>query len=265
EPKGLSDLAGYLMSHPRKSWEVYKNNFIMQMPWRVGNNSGQWLYPRVYPWYFVIPALFWVTVSLRRRMDWEKTILLLSPFAILFVLPVFTEGWWKYLLPYSPFLIIFAVAGLNSLCERFKWSYLLPAFTVIIVIYSLWAVKASPLVKHGDRSVVARGSMLEEQRKAGQWAQKRFKGTPNYMISWSKLAHYLNGRWTAMPVTTYEGMVWYARNNRVDYLVFETGGKGESEEIARVFENAPDLEVADVYQNSTNSYGIVFFKLRSNI
>ena len=259
EPKGLSDLAGYLMSHPRKSLQVYLDNFKKEMPGWIPNNSGQWLYPQVYPWYFAIPALFWVTVSLRRRMDWEKTIFLLSPFAILFILPVFTEGWWKYLLPYSPFLIILAVAGLNSLCERFKWSYLLPAFTVIIVIYSIWAVKASPLVKRGDRGVAIRGSMLEEQKKAGEWAQNRFKGTPNYMISWSKLAYYLNGRWTALPVTSYKGMAWYAQKNKIDYIVFELIGRGEREELIKdIRNNIPGLEVAEVYESPTSDYGVVF-------
>lgn len=263
EPKGAGDLISYLMSHPEKSLQVYLNNFIMQMPGKIPNNSGQWLYPQVFPWYFVVPALFWIAVSLRRREYLEKTIFLTSPFLILFVLPIFTEGWWKYLLPYSPFLIILAVAGISYLCEKFNWKYLLPAFATIVTVYSLWTVKASPLVKHGDRGVTSRISMLEEQKKAGLWAQKRFNGTPNYMVQWSKLAYYLNGRWTAMPVADYYGMVWYAKKNSVDYLVFETSGRGESEELARIMGNTPDIEVADIYINETNSYGVVFLKLKS--
>ena len=104
--------------------------------------------------------------------------------------------------------------------------------------------------------------MLEEQKKAGEWAQKHFKGIPNYMVQWSKLAYYLNGRWTAMPVTDYYGMVWYAKKNKVDYLAFETSGRGESGEIVRVMGNTPDLEVADVYESTTTGYSVVFLRLR---
>lgn len=262
EPKGIGDLLQYLMSQPEKSMRVYLKNFSHQIPGRIPNNSGQWLYPQVYPWYFVIPALFWVVVSFTGREKRRETLFLLSSFAILFVLPVFSDGWWKYLLPYAPFLIILAVAGFSHIGERFHWRHLLPAAAIVIVIYSLWTVKASPLVKHGDRSVTARVSMAEEQKKAGAWAQKRFKATPNYMVQWSKLAYYLNGRWTAMPVTSYEGMIWYARRNRVDYLVFETSGRGESEEVIRDMWNIPDLEVADVYESQSTGYGVVFLRLK---
>lgn len=262
EPKGVGDLVQYLMSQPEKSLRVYLANFSRQIPGRIPNNSGQWLYPQVYPWYFVIPALFWIVVSFTGREKREETLFLLSPFAILLVLPVFSDGWWKYLLPYSPFLIILAVAGISNLCERFHWRHLLPALTIVIAIYTLWTVKASPLVKHGNRDIMMRISTAQEQKKAGEWAQKRFKGIPNYMAQWSKLAYYLNGRWTAMPVTDYNGMVWYARKNEVDYLVFETSGRGESEEIVRVMRNTPALEVADVYESPTMSYGVVFLRLK---
>lgn len=262
EPKGIGDLVQYLTSQPEKSLRVYLENFSRQIPGRIPNNSGQWLYPQVYPWYFVIPAIFWVVVSFTGREKRRETMFLLSPFAILFVLPVFSDGWWKYLLPYATFLIILAVAGFSNICERFHWRHLLPAAAIVIVIYSLWTVKASPLVKHGDQSVTARGAMLQEQKKAGEWAQKRFKGVPNYMVQWSKLAYYLNGRWTAMPVTDYYGMVWYARKNKVDYIVFETSGKGDSEDIVRDMGNMPDLKVADIYESPERSYGVVFLELK---
>lgn len=262
EPKGIGDLVSYLMSQPEKSLRVYLLNFSRQIPGRIPNNSGQWLYPQVYPWYFVVPAFFWIIVSRRRKEDWEKTIFLLSPFLILFILPIFSDGWWKYLLPYAPFLIILAVAGVSDLCERFHWKHLLPALTIVIVIYSLWTVKASPLVKHGDRGVTMRGSMLEEQKKAGLWAQKRFAGIPNYMVQWSKLAYYLNGRWIAFPVTDYNGIVWYARKNKADYVVFETGGRSESEELIGILGNTADLEVADLYESETSGYSVVFFRLK---
>ncbi len=65
-----------------------------------------------------------------------------------------------------------------------------------------------------------------------------------------------------MPAADYYGMVWYAKKNSVDYLVFETSGRGESEELARIMGNTPDLELADVYESQTNAYGVVFLKFK---
>ncbi|MBE9503440.1 MAG: hypothetical protein IME96_04635, partial [Proteobacteria bacterium] len=190
---------------------VYLRNFSYQIPGNIPNNSGQWLYPQTYPWYFVLPALFWLVVSFRREKEIKKAIFLLSPFTILFVLPIFTEGWWKYLLPYAPFLIILATAGAAHLIERVHWRYALPLVVSVIVLYSIYTVKASPQVKHGNKEVEGRITLMKEQKKAGEWAKKRFGGTPNYMIHWSKLAHYMNGRWTAMPVSAYSPLIQYAK------------------------------------------------------
>lgn len=266
EPKGLGDLVTYLSSNPQKSISVYLHNFLMQIPGRIPNSSGTINFPTVLPIYFAIPALLIFLLRETRRNFGKCLLILSSPFVILFVFPIFTEGWVKYLMPYLPFLVILAVAGLSALIEKFintksLQTGLIWTFALVIISYDMRVVKFPPSRNMGDESVRYRRSIAEEQKKAGEWAQKRFKGTPNYMISWSKLAYYLNGRWTAMPVTNYDGMVWYAGKNRVDYLIFESRD-GESEEIARNFRNSPDLEVADVYESQDRSYGVVFLRLK---
>lgn len=261
EPKGFGDLIGYLISDPVKSLKVYLYNLSYEIPGRIPYNSGQWLYPQVYPFYFVIPALFWLFVSIKRKEELQKTIFLLSPLLILLLLPIFTTGWWKYLLPYAPFLIIFAAVGMHDICDRLKVRYLMQAFTLVIVVYSIWTVKASPHVKHGNTDVASRAIIGQEQMKAGEWAQRRFQGTPNYMIIWSKLAYYLNGRWTAMPVADYGRMIWYAKKNMVDYIVFETTTQSEMEEIVRAMGNTPETKLIDIYKSPTTSYGVVFLGL----
>lgn len=260
EPKGVGDLITYLLSHPGKSLRVYMYNFSLQIPGKVPNSSGQERFPSVFPIYFFILAL--CAFAFHNKEILKRLLFLSSPFLILFVLPVFAEGWVKYLLPYLPFLIILASVGLTALAGKISGDNmrnLLIAFVVLFIIsYDLWAIRPPAVTP----SAAYRGSMAVEQKKAGEWAQKRFAGTPNYMIQWSKLAYYLNGRWTAMPVTSYEGMIWYARKNRADYLVFETGGRGESEEFMREMGNIPDLEVAGVYESQTTGYGVVFFRLK---
>lgn len=263
EPKGVGDLIDYLMSHPEKSIKVYLHNFSMQLPGRIPNSGGSLSFPTVLPIYFAIPALFAFLLPEVRR-NYKGLLVVSSPFLFLFVLPIFAEGWVKYLLPYLPFLIVLASVGLIGFVQKVVSpelirNTLIGIFAVTVVFYDIRVIAVNP--EAGVK--VFKVLFAEEQIKAGKWAQKRFKGTPNYMIQWSKLAYYLNGRWTAMPVTDYDRMVWYARKNRVDYLVFETSGRGESEEIVKdVAMNTPELEVADVYEASTMPYGVVFFRLK---
>ena len=262
EPKGLGDLAAYLMSHPKKSLKVYLENFSHQIPGRIPNNSGQWLYPQVYPWYFCLPALLWLVLSFRIPEERRKSFFLLAPFTMLIILPIFTNGWWKYLLPYSVFLIILAGQGITRFTDRLPWKLSLLPIIVVIISYSVWAVKASPHVKHGNKEVAGRNVLVKEQIKAGKWAQARFKGTPNYMSQWTKLAYYLNGRWTAFPVSNYYQMIWYAKKNKVDYIVLETFDKRNRDSAIKSFTAGPYLKVADVYDSSSIGYSAIFFSLK---
>lgn len=265
EPKGVGDLISYLASDPKKSISVYLHNFSMQIPGRIPNSSGTARFPTILPVYFAIPALLIFLLPEARRRFGKSLMILSSPFAILLVFPVFTEGWVKYLMPYLPFLAVLALAGLMALTEKVVRAeslrtVLIWIFVLVVISYDIWIVKIPP--SNVSSTSKYRISMMEEQKKAGEWAQKRFEGTPNYMIQWSKLAYYLNGRWTAMPVTDLNRMVWYARKNRVDYLVIETSGRGESEEVIREMGHTHDLEVADVYESSTTSYGVVYLSLK---
>ena len=83
------------------------------------------------------------------------------------------------------------------------------------------------------------------------------------MIKWSKLAYYLNGQWTAKPVSNYAEMIWYARKHKVDYIVYEVSKKLINE-FVRSMGRMPDLEVAGIYKSPESDYGVVFFKLLSN-
>lgn len=268
EPKGVGDLISYLASNPKKSIRVYLHNFGMQIPGRIPNSSGTARFPTILPLYFAIPALFAFLLP-RARRDFRKCLLVLSsPFAILFVFPVFTEGWVKYLMPYLPFLAVLALVGLTALAEKVAKGGVFKAaviwfFVITIAFYDIWITKGPFFASPQPAGPMNRkASFAEEQKKAGAWAQKRFAGTPNYMLQWSKLAYYLNGRWTAMPVADHSGMVWYARKHKADYLVFETSSRYESEEIVRVFGNTLDLEAAGVYESQGQSYGVVFLRLK---
>lgn len=266
------DVINYWLKDPARSIRVYLNNLKEEIPGFIPNDSGSYHFPQVYPIYFVVPLLLGLSIRVRKKADMKGDLYLVSIFLILFIYPLLTGGWWRYLVSYSPVLMILASAGLNEIngCLKEKLrlvkvadkNLLLWSFVAVVAMYHLWVISEgkppADMAQHNYRKYL----FALETKKAGEWAQKRFAPGSNYMVQWTRLPYYLNGRWTAMPAADYYGMVWYAKKNSVDYLVFETGGRGESEELARILGNTPDLELADVYESPSQRYGVVFLKLR---
>jgi len=273
EPKGLTDLAGYLLSNPGKSLSVYLHNLGMEVPGRIPNNSGMERYPQLYPVYLVLAALLAVF------LPWgdcarEKRGVLLAPLLILLVLPVFTEGWWKYMVPYLPVVIILAARGFSAGAEIVAgklsarsagWlgSALLAGTTLLIgarLLFAVHPLSMGPAAPQPPPSaeISLRRDLADEARKAGQWGAQRFGPGKNYMVGWSKIVYYLDGLWTALPVAEYQQVLDYARRNGVDYLVVELLGEGSRTEP----EKTPyGLELAGVYRSDSSPYMAVFYRV----
>lgn len=274
EPKGIKDLVDYLMSHPEKSLSVYLHNLGMEVPGRIPNNSGMERYPQTYPIYFALASLLAIF------MPWgsfarEKRAALLAPLLILFILPVFTEGWWKYLVPYLPVVIIMAAKGFaagtgvvaDKLCPRdaARVGGLLLTLTAAVIgarflfalhPFSLASAAPSPIAPSAEISF--RQSMAEEARKAGEWGALQLGSGKNYMVFWSKIVYHLNGLWTALPVADYREILEYARVNQVDYIVTELAGE---ESMAQPESPPPGLELALSYRSATYPYKVNFYKV----
>lgn len=270
------DVINYWLKDPAKSVRVYLTNLKGHIPGFVANDSGSWHFPQVYPLYFAVPLLLGLLIKARKKIPMEGDLYLLSVFLILFIYPFFTEGWWRYLVNYSPIFMILAASGLYEI-NNWTAGYLkgkgfwekatdrnliLWLFVLTVSAYHLWVMAERKPPEDKARYNEQKYLFALETKKAGEWAQKRFPAGANYMVKWTRLPYYLNGRWTAMPEADYNGIVWYARKNRVDYLVFETSGRGKSEEIVRIMGNTRDLEVAGVFESQTNSYGVVFLRLK---
>lgn len=261
EPKGAGDLIRYLASNPARNARIYLTNLSKEIPGRIGNAGGQQNYPQVYPLYFVVPALFWLAVVFRKRCERAKAVFLLSPFLILLVLPVYTPGWWKYLLPYTPLIIIMAVAGLLDISKSLKMRFVLQFFCTFIILYSVWAVKSSAYALNESEYFKDRQKKVERVKKVAEWTQKRLNGHPNYMTYWSKLVYYLDGRWTALPVASLSDTIAYARKHKVDYIVREGGGAVWENEMVTSVNSETDLNLAAIYREPYSEYRVVFFKV----
>ena len=273
EPKGASDLVEYLMSHPEKSLSVYLHNLGLELPGRIPNNSGMERYPQPYPVYLALAALlacFFAWGSHAR----EKRAVLIAPFLVLFILPVFTEGWWKYLIPYLPLLIVMAARGFSAgstmIAEKIAkgrsvrvGALLLAGITAIIGARFYYArhpmafSSAMPAAAVPSADIANRLNLADEQRKAGQWGAMQFGPGKNYMVPWSKIIYPLDGIWTAFPVAGVEDLLGYARANGVDYIVIELVGEQSRIEPAQV----AGLALAARYRSDTFPYAVAFYRL----
>lgn len=265
-PSGLRDVAAYLMTHPAKSLQVYLHNLSTEIPGRIPNNSGCQHYPQVYPVYLAAACLF---AAFRKWGDHSalKKVILLSPFLLLLILPVFTDGWWRYLAPYTPLMVIGACAGVYGAAAMLagrcsgkegqlaKIVCLILAAALSVHYASLTTIppKAAPAPSVSDRLLFA-----EETRKAAEMARQTFGPGRNYMVPWNKMIYYLDGIWTAQPVADYFNQLQYARRNGVEYIVVEIPADVPDAELQAT---PPGVSLAAVYRSDRINYGVAYYSV----
>jgi len=280
-PSGTGDLARYLLRDPAKSARVYLHNLEMELPGRIPNNSGTLHFPNVFPVYLALLAIFPFFVSWGDGSA-RKKVIMGAPFLILLILPVFTEGWWKYLVPYAPLLVILASAGLafgvDAANRRWFRGDRRIGTTVIVLctlgimtynldrygnglVAKLLAPQAATVAKPAppeDASRSARLQYAEDARKSGLWAAAHYGPGKNYMVSWNKMIYYLDGLWTALPVASLAEIHAYAVRNRVDLLVLEVF-EPAFPDSALAFA-APGFALDSTYHSDSSTYRVAFYR-----
>lgn len=266
KPSGFRDVAAYLMSHPAKSLQVYLHNLSMEIPGRIPNNSGCQHYPQVYPLYLVIPCLF---VAFRGWGDGSarKKIVIFSPLLLLLILPVFTDGWWRYLVPYTPLVVIGGCAGIYEAARLLASRYVKSGeraaglfcltFAVVLATRYVTLTTIAPAAPVAT-TVSERLLFAEESMKAAGMARQKFGPGRNYMVPWNKMIYYLDGLWTAAPVADYFNLLQYARKNGVEYIVSEVGGDTSDSDLAAV---PPGVSLAAVYRSERINYAVAYYRV----
>jgi energy-coupling factor transporter transmembrane protein EcfT len=261
------------MSHPAKSAQVYFDNLLREIPGKIPNNSGMERYPQVFPVVLAIAALFasfrkWGETSCRRKGT------LLSPFLILLVLPVFTEGWWKYLVPYAPILIVLGCAGIAFVADVFLKRFpqtvrrALPVVVMLVLAVffhtmafplNLFSAKDTVATKAPPPSaeILARRSYAVEAEKAGRWIAQTLGPGHNYMVPWSKLIYPLDGLWTAMPVADYPRLHEFALRQGAEYFLVEMDGNAP---LNQIVQSPPGLKYVTMYRSPENGYTIAVYR-----
>jgi 4-amino-4-deoxy-L-arabinose transferase-like glycosyltransferase len=266
-PKGIGQLIAYLAADPANTARVYLRNISKELPGRIPNNSGMERYPQLVPVYLALVALFGA-LSGAGRGGVRSRAILLSPLLILFVLPIFTEGWWKYLLPYFPLLLILAargaVEGADLLAGHFALMNVRGAFLVLTILTLLVAGRflwpLIPVSKPvGKPTASFRLQIAEEQKKAGAWAVNSFGRGHRYSMPWSKLVYYLDGFWVASPMAPYAAQLSYLWRHRAEFVVIEImGGAGEGE---LALAPPPGMAFAGLYQSPDVEYTALFYRV----
>jgi 4-amino-4-deoxy-L-arabinose transferase-like glycosyltransferase len=273
-PSGIGDVVTYLMSHPGKSAQVYLDNLLREVPGRIPNNSGMEQYPQVFP---VILALAAIAAIFRRwgEASTRNKSVFLSPFLMLLVLPVFTEGWWKYLVPYAPLLIILGCAGitftmeilLKTLPHTARRNLSLAVMLILAVYLRLTAFPLHIFSSSGMSStstplpsaeINARYTYAAEAEKAGSWIAEKLGPGHNYMVRlWSKSIYHLNGLWTAEPVADYERLYAFALSQGAEFYVVENNGSIPFKNNTSV---PPGLRFETMYRSPQSGYTVAVYR-----
>lgn len=230
------DLLAYWGKDLPRSITVYLKNFSEQIPGRIPNDGGIKHYPQIYPVYLAIPLVAGLLIRFRRRKSFSSAGYLLSVFLLLFIYPLLTGGWWRYLINLLPFFLILAAMSLDEIADAIfsdkRPLLFLKAAMVLITAYHVWIVAWQPVpqnvvVYKDNKSIIA-----EEIKKAGAWARQIIPEDATYMAQWTRLPFYLQGRWIAMPETTLDGVLYYARKNAVAYMLIESNDALEVQQLA---------------------------------
>ena len=268
EPKGIGDLLDFLAADPGKSMAVYLRNLPHEIPGRIPNNSGMEGYPQVFPVYFALAAL--AAVFMRWEPDGRMNKgVLIAPLLIMLVLPVFTDGWWKYLVPYLPVVIILAAKGFTggagylaarlnrSRSKRVETATLLIVVAAIAGFYSS-VLYARPQSVQSATQPTLKSTIRAEQEKAGEYGLQLIGPGRNIMIQWSPLVYYLKGFWVARPVANIRELIAYARRNNVDYVVVDIQNPAIT---VKDMLSWPGLRAVGFYESSTTPLKVGFYRI----
>ena len=270
---GIGDVASYLMSHPAKSLQVYLANLSAQLPGRIPNNSGMERYPQVFPVFLALAAVFALFRKWGERTRRDKAAIF-APFLILLVLPVFTEAFWKYLVPYAPLLLILGCAGIafasEELFKKFPKSTGQTASLVVMLILALsFRLMAFPIqffsspdtggipAQQPSAEIVARRSYAADADMAGRWISQTLGPGHNYMVPWTKLIYPLNGLWTAMPIAEYPRLHAFAVKEGAEFLLVERDGTATVEQL---METPPGIKFVTMYRSPSSDYAVVVYR-----
>ena len=78
------------------------------------------------------------------------------------------------------------------------------------------------------------------------------------MVSWNKLIYFLNGLWTAEPVTDYYSMLQYAHREGAEYYLSEVPSNVPLSEL--VTAAPPGLAFVTLYRSPDTGFSVAVYR-----
>jgi len=268
-PKGIADLLAPFLAEPRKNISRYLHGLATEIPGRIPNGSGMDRYPQLIPFYLFAAALASLFVPWGEHRK-EKRAVLFAPLLIVFVLPLFTSGWWKYLVPYFPLVTIAAAKGFAGWGEwigsragggLLRFVPVAVCAGAVILIGGRYVYRLIPAAGHpGPMSLknIEKAQYADVTRNLGMAARSFFGPGRNYMAKWSKTIYYLDGRWTPFPLGSHDDVIAYARKHTVDYIVLEIN---DPQKMKSVHNPLPGVSLVKTFESQEYIYMLAFFRV----
>lgn len=259
------DLMAYWGRDIPRSTNVYLKNFSEQLPGRIPNDGAIKHYPQIYPLYLAIPLLAGLIVLYHRHgTSCAPTGYLLSGFLLLFIYPLLTGGWWRYLINLLPFFLILATVALDEITVAIfgdkRSRIILATALVLTTAYHIWIVFWQPVPQTVVSYQQNKSSVSEEIKKAGAWARQIIPENATYMARWTRLPFYLRGRWIALPDADLSEILQYARKNSVGYMLIESNNPATVSELEKL--HIPGLGYIGTYQGPSIGYFCTILSLK---
>lgn len=258
-----SELLAYWSKDIPRSISVYVKNFSEQMPGKIPNDGAIKHYPQIYPLYLAVPLVAGLVLHYRKRTDHLQASYMLSAFLLLFVYPLLTGGWWRYLINLLPFFLILTAVALDEiatvLLHTKKSHTVLAAVIALISLYHIWVVAWQFSPKHVVNYQKTKSSFAEETKRAGAWARQIIPANATYMAEWTRLPFYLQGNWIATPRAGLSDVLRYAHHNRVQYMLVESADAVAANNLARAA--IPGAVYIATYSSQTINYYCTILRL----
>lgn len=257
------ELIKYWGKDLKRSASVYFNNLVSEIPGRIPNDGAIKQYPQIYPLYLAIPVLFAIVLIIRKKKFSLEIGYLLAPFLMLFIYPLLTEGWWRYLLNLLPYFLILSAKSIHEIATSVVNSekpHIAVAFILLIVsTYHIFLVTWQPKEENVKKYMQSKSTVAQEVKKAGKWVRSVIPQDATYMAQWTRLPFYLVGRWVGLPETDFNNLLKYAKRNKVSYLLVESGSMGDVVQLAS--QNLPGTKYLGSYSATNGGYFCSILKL----
>lgn len=259
------DLLAYWGRDIPRSIGVYLKNFSEQIPGRIPNDGGIKHYPQIYPLYLAIPLLLGLALLFRRGEGaFRPAGYLLSAFLLLFIYPLLTGGWWRYLINLLPLFLILSAVALDEIAAEIfhdnKSRILLAAAVAIITVYHLWIVAWQPAPQGVVTYQKNKSSVANETKKAGAWARQMIPENAVYMARWTRLPFYLKGKWIPLPDADLNEILQYASKNGAAYMLIESDTPLTASELEK--SSIPGIGYIGAYQGQSIDYYCTLLNLK---